>query len=314
MTEVLGPEGGLLLAIVVAALRTATPLILAALGELVAERAGCVNLGVEGMMMAGAVSGFAAAHATGDFALAFAVAALAGAALSMVYGVLVLALHVNQYAAGLSLTILGGGASAFWGQGWQGLNMRGLGALEVPLLSGLPLIGAAFARLDAVVHLTLASALALALVLSRTRAGLVLRAVGENHDSAHALGIPVVGVRLMAVAFGGAMAGMGGAYLSCVMTPLWIEGMTAGRGWIAVALVVFAAWRPGRVVMGAWLFGLVGVMQIHGQGLGLAVPSQLLAMLPYLVTILVLVLISRDVTRIRLAAPGSLGKPFAPTA
>jgi simple sugar transport system permease protein len=313
MTETLGAEGGLLLAIVVAALRAATPLILAALGELVVEKAGCVNLGVEGMMLVGAVAGFAAAYATGDFATAFAVAAVAGAALSLVYGVLVLMLHVNQYAAGLALTILGGGASAFWGQGWQGLNMRGLAAVEVPVLSALPVVGSVFARLDAVVYLTLIAALLLIWALARTRAGLVLRAVGENHDSAHALGLPVIPVRFAAIAFGGAMAGMGGAYLSCVMTPLWIEGMTAGRGWIAVALVVFATWRPGRVVMGAWLFGLVGVMQIHGQGLGIAVPSQILAMLPYLATILVLVLISRDATRVRRAAPGSLGRPFSPT-
>jgi simple sugar transport system permease protein len=292
MTETLGAEGGLLLAIAVAALRAATPLILAALGELVVEKAGCVNLGVEGMMLVGAV---------------------AGAALSLVYGVLVLLLHVNQYAAGLALTILGGGASAFWGQGWQGLNMRGLTAVEVPVLSSLPVVGSIFARLDAVVYLTLIAAALLIWALTRTRAGLVLRAVGENHDSAHALGLPVIPVRFAAIAFGGAMAGMGGAYLSCVMTPLWIEGMTAGRGWIAVALVVFATWRPGRVVMGAWLFGLVGVMQIHGQGLGIAVPSQILAMLPYLATILVLVLISRDATRVRRAAPGSLGRPFSPT-
>ena len=278
------------------------------------EKAGCVNLGVEGMMLVGAVTGFAVGLTTGNFALAFAVGAVAGAALSLVYGALVLFLQVNQYAAGLALTILGGGASAFWGQSWQGRNMQGLQPVDLPLLSDLPAIGTMFERLDLVVYLTLAAAVAIWVVLAHTRVGLVLRAVGENHDSAHALGFSVIGVRFAAVVFGGAMAGMGGAYLSCVMTPLWIEGMTAGRGWIAVALVVFATWKPGRVVLGAWLFGLVTVMQIHGQGLGLAVPSQILAMLPYLVTILVLVLISRDATRIRLAAPGCLGKPFRPTA
>lgn len=307
-------DTALLLAILVSALRTATPLILAALGELVVEKAGCVNLGVEGMMLVGAVTGFAVGLSTGNFVLAFVVGALAGAALSLVFGVLVLIFQVNQYAAGLALTILGGGASAFGGQAWQGRNMTGVQPVVVPGLSDLPVIGVVFTRLDLIVYFALAATVAVALVLTRTRLGLILRAVGENHDSAHALGFSVIRVRFAAIAFGGAFAGMGGAYLSCVITPLWIEGMTAGRGWIAVALVVFATWKPARLVLGAWLFGLVSVMQIHGQGLGIAVSSHLLAMLPYLVTILVLVLISRDATRIRLNAPGSLGKPFRPTA
>ena len=307
-------DSALMVAILVSAMRTATPLILAALGELVVEKAGCVNLGVEGMMLVGAVTGFAVGLTTGNFALAFMVGAIAGAGFSLIFGVLVLVFQVNQYAAGLALTILGGGASAFWGQAWQGRNMRGLQPVELPVLSDLPVIGAMFTRLDVVVYMALAATVIVALVLTRTRVGLILRAVGENHDSAHALGFSVIKVRFAAIAFGGAFAGMGGAYLSCVMTPLWIEGMTAGRGWIAVALVVFATWKPARLVLGAWLFGLVSVMQIHGQGLGLAVPSHVLAMLPYLVTILVLVLISRDATRIRLNAPGCLGKPFRPTA
>ena len=307
-------DSALMVAILVSAMRTATPLILAALGELVVEKAGCVNLGVEGMMLVGAVTGFAVGLTTGNFALAFMVGALAGAGFSLIYGVLVLVFQVNQYAAGLALTILGGGASAFWGQTWQGRNMRGLQPVELPVLSELPVIGVMFTRLDVVVYMALAATVVVGLILTRTRVGLILRAVGENHDSAHALGFSVIKVRFAAIAFGGAFAGMGGAYLSCVMTPLWIEGMTAGRGWIAVALVVFATWKPARLVLGAWLFGLVSVMQIHGQGLGLAVPSHVLAMLPYLVTILVLVLISRDATRIRLNAPGCLGKPFRPTA
>jgi simple sugar transport system permease protein len=307
-------EAALWLAILVSAIRAATPLIFAAIGELIVEKAGCVNLGVEGMMLVGAVTGFAVGLSSGSFALAFIVAALAGAALSLIYGLLVLVCHANQYAAGLALTITGGGASAFWGEPWQGQNMRGLQALDLPVLGQLPVIGDVFSRLDALVYLSLAAVALVVWLLDRTRAGLVLRAVGENHDSAHALGYSVVGVRFAAIAFGGAMAGIGGAYLSCVMTPLWIEGMTAGRGWIAVALVVFATWKPWRVVLGAWLFGLVSVMQLHGQGLGLAVSSHILAMLPYAVTILVLVLISRDATRIRLSAPGCLGKPFRPTA
>lgn len=304
----------LILAVLVAALRTATPLILAALGELVVEKAGCVNLGVEGMMLVGAVTGFAVGLTTGNFVLAFAVGAIAGAAFSLIFGVLVLIFQVNQYAAGLALTILGGGASAFWGQAWQGRNMTGLQPVVVPLLADLPVIGWMFTRLDLVVYFALAATAVVALVLTRTRLGLILRAVGENHDSAHALGFSVIRVRFAAIAFGGAFAGMGGAYLSCVITPLWIEEMTAGRGWIAVALVVFATWKPARLVLGAWLFGLVSVMQIHGQGLGISVPSHILAMLPYIVTIIVLVLISRDATRIRLNAPGCLGKPFRPTA
>jgi len=307
-------DTALILAILVSALRTATPLILAALGELVVEKAGCVNLGVEGMMLVGAVTGFAVGLTTGNFFLAFVVGAIAGAAFSLIFGVLVLFFQVNQYAAGLALTILGGGASAFWGQTWQGQNMRGLQPVTVPGLADLPVIGIVFTRLDLVVYFALAATLVVGVVLTRTRLGLILRAVGENHDSAHALGFSVIGVRFAAIAFGGAFAGMGGAYLSCVITPLWIEGMTTGRGWIAVSLVVFATWKPARLVLGAWLFGLVSVMQIHGQGLGLAVPSHVLAMLPYIVTIIVLVIISRDATRIRLNAPGCLGKPFRPTA
>ncbi len=296
----------LLLAILVAAIRAATPLILAAVGELIVEKAGCVNLGVEGMMLVGAVTGFAVALTTGDFTLAFLAGALAGAAASMLYAVLVVTLHANQYAAGLALTIFGGGVSAFFGAPFQGRNMTGLQPLG--LFEGVPLLG----RLDAMVWVALAIVALTVWALERTRAGLVLRAVGENHDSAHALGFSVRRVRYGAIAVGGALAGVGGAYLSCVMTPLWIEGMTAGRGWIAVALVVFATWKPARVVLGAWLFGLVGVGQLHAQGLGVAVSSHLLAMLPYAATILVLVLISRDATRIRLSAPGSLGKPFRP--
>lgn len=299
-------DAELLLAILVAAIRAATPLILAATGELIVEKSGCVNLGVEGMMLVGAVTGFAVALTTGDFAAAFLAAAFAGAAASMLYGVLVVTLHANQYAAGLALTIFGGGASAFFGAPFQGRNMTGMQPLG--LFEGTPLLG----RLDAMVWVALALVGLTVWALERTRAGLVLRAVGENHDSAHALGFSVRRVRYGAIAVGGAMAGMGGAYLSCVMTPLWIEGMTAGRGWIAVALVVFATWKPFRVVLGAWLFGLVGVGQLHAQGLGVAVSSHLLAMLPYAATILVLVLISRDATRIRLSAPGSLGKPFRP--
>lgn len=302
----------LLIAIIVSAVRAATPLVLAAVGELITEKAGCVNLGVEGMMLVGAVVGFAVAVSTGDFTLAFFLSIVAGALASMVYAVLVLTLQANQYAAGLALTIFGAGASAFFGQPFQGLNMTGVQGISLPVLSDLPLLGPLLFRFDPLVYFSVVAVVATGFVLNRTRVGLILRAVGENHDSAHALGYSVVAIRYAAVAIGGAFAGLGGAYLSCVITPLWIDGMTAGRGWIAVALVVFATWRPGRVLLGAYLFGFVTVMQLHAQALGLAVSSHILAMLPYAATILVLVLISRDATRIRLNAPACLGKPFRP--
>src|SRR6056297_3456778 len=241
----------LLIAIIVSAIRAATPLVLAAVGELITEKAGCVNLGVEGMMLVGAVVGFAVAVSTGDFTLAFFLSIVAGALASMVYAVLVLTLQANQYAAGLALTIFGAGASAFWGQPFQGLNMTGLQGISLPVLSDLPLLGPLLFRFDPLVYFSVAAVVATTFVLNRTRIGLILRAVGENHDSAHALGYPVVAIRYAAVAVGGGFAGLGGAYLSCVITPLWIDGLTAGRGWIAVALVVFATWRPGRVLLGA---------------------------------------------------------------
>lgn len=291
----------------------ATPLVYAATGELVAERAGVLNLGVEGMMLVGAVAGFAAMHATGSATLGVLAAALGGAALALVFAVLALTLQASQVATGLALTIVGIGLSALIGQPFVGIALGGLPDLPVPLLADIPFLGPLLFAHDALVYGSFALVAAVAWFLARSRAGLVLRAVGDSHDAAHALGYPVIGVRYAATLFGGAMAGLGGGYLSLAYTPMWIENMSAGRGWIALALVVFAVWQPGRVLAGAYLFGGISILQLHGQALGLAVPSQLMSMLPYLATILVLVVISRDAGRIRRNAPASIGKAFHPT-
>lgn len=300
-------------AVIAAMLTAATPLLFAALGELVVEKAGVLNLGVEGMMLAGAVAGFAASSAThGDLWMGVLAAALAGAAMAGLFGVLALNLLTNQVATGLALTLFGVGLSALVGRGYVGLPLPKPEPLAVPVLSDIPVIGPGLFTHDPLVYLGLAAVPLVWWFLNGTRSGLVLRAVGENHHAAHALGHSVVTIRHLAALFGGAMSGIGGAYLSLVSTPMWSENMTAGRGWIALALVVFATWSPWRVVLGAWLFGGVTIVQLHAQGVGLAVPSQLLSMLPYLATVLVLVVISRDATRIRLAAPASLGKVFHP--
>jgi len=299
-----------LTAILVSMIVAATPLIYAGLGELVTEKAGVLNLGVEGMMLVGAVAGFAIAATTGSAVLALPVAMLAGAALALVFGVLTLTLLANQVATGLALTIFGIGLSSLIGRGYVGTPLDRLPRLDLPVLSDLPLIGPAVFGHDALVYLSVAAVAAVGWFLARTRAGLVLRAIGDNHDAAHAIGYPVVAVRYAAVAFGGAMSGLGGAYLSLAYSPMWAENMSAGRGWIALALVVFATWRPGRLLAGAYLFGGVTIAQLHVQGAGIAIPSQFLSMLPYLATIVVLVVISRDAARIRLNAPACLGKVF----
>lgn len=297
--------------ILVTVVTAATPLLWAALGELVVEKSGVLNLGVEGMMLAGAVAGFATAHGTGSHSLAVLAAGLAGAALALVFAVLALSLQASQVAAGLALTIFGIGVSSLAGQNLVGTPIERLPRLAVPGLSDLPVIGPLLFGQDALVYLSIAMTASVAWFLTRTRAGLILRAVGEAPASAHALGHPVLLVRYLAVLFGGAMAGIGGAFLSLAYTPMWIEAMTAGRGWIALALVVFAAWRPWRLLVGAYLFGGVTILQLHAQGAGLlAVPSQLLSMLPYLATILVLVAIHAGPWRKRLEAPASLGQPF----
>ncbi|RIX46080.1 MAG: ABC transporter permease [Rhodocyclales bacterium GT-UBC] len=302
-----------LIPVLAGAIAAATPLIFAGLGELVAERTGVINLGVEGMMLTGAIAGFALAAETGYGAAAgLPAGALAGAATALIFAFFALSLAANQAACGLALTIFGIGLSAFIGQHYVSYSLPGLQPLVIPLLSDIPLLGPILFKQDAVVYLSFITFAVVAWTLARTRLGLLLKAVGESPESAHAIGYPVLGIRYGAVAFGGAMAGIAGAYLSTVYTPLWVQNMSAGRGWIAVALVVFATWKPLRLLLGAYLFGAVTILQFHAQGLGIDVPVQFLAALPYAATIVVLVVISRDRRLLQLNLPASLGKPFLP--
>jgi simple sugar transport system permease protein len=301
-------------ALIATTMNAGTPLLLAALGIVVSERSGVVNLGIEGIMLVAAVLAFGAVHASGIHALGFAAGALAGAALALLFGALTIGLLTNQFATGLALALFGAGLSAFIGQPLQGVTLPARGHDGVTLLAGLPFVGPALFAHHWLVYAALALAAAVAWFLFRTRGGLVLRAVGESPEAAHALGHPVRRIRFAALAFGGACAGLAGAYLSTVYTPLWSEGMVAGRGWIALALVTFATWRPWRVLFGAYLFGGVTMLQFHLQGLGIDVATQLLAMTPYLATIAVLALISRNARWIRINMPASLGKPFNPNA
>jgi simple sugar transport system permease protein len=301
-----------LVAALVTATTGATPLLLAALGETVAERAGVLNLGVEGMMLMGAVSAFIVTTETGSGILGLLAAMLAAAGIAALFGVLTLTLAANQVATGLAATIFGTGLSALLGARFVGKSVVPLPRLHLPVLSDIPVLGPLFLQQDGMVYLALAITAGLAWTMANTRAGMILRAVGESDTAAHALGHKVIGVRYAAVLFGGAMAGLGGAYLSLASTPMWIEGLTAGRGWIALALVVFGAWRPWRVLAGAYLFGGINVLQLYLQGAGfVAVPTQVLAMIPYLATIVVLMAMSSGGAR-RLQAPACLGKPFRP--
>ena len=303
---------GLAEAIVLAVIAASTPLLLAAAGELVVERAGVLNLGVEGMMIMGAACGFAGAYLTGSTFIGALCGIAAGAGLAAVFAALTLGLAVNQVATGLALTILGVGLSGLIGAGFVGEKITPAPHLFVPVLSDLPVIGRIVFNQDAFVYVSIALVAAIGWFLYRTRAGLVLRAIGDNHTSAHALGYPVLKVRLIAVLFGGGCAGLGGAYLPLAYTPFFIPGMTAGRGWIALALVVFASWLPVRLVGGAYLFGAVSILQLHAQGAGFGVPSQLMSALPYLATVIVLVLMSRTRAGAGSAAPASLGMVFVP--
>lgn len=291
-----------------------TPLVYAALGELIVEKSGVLNLGVEGMMIMGAVAAFGVTVLTGSVILGVIAGAIAGALTAAIFGYLTLFLLSNQVATGLALTLFGIGLSALVGIPFVGKSLDSMPQLNVSGLTDIPVIGPIVFGQDALVYLSIVAVVAVSWFLNRTRAGLILRAVGENHDAAHSIGHPVVLVRFAAVLFGGGMAGIGGAYLSVAVTPLWVENMTAGRGWIALALVVFAAWRPGRALFGAYLFGGITIIQLHAQGFGIDIPSQFLSMLPYLATIVVLVLISRDSSRAKLNAPASLGKVFHATA
>jgi simple sugar transport system permease protein len=282
----------------------ATPILLAAIGELVVERAGVLNLGVEGMMITGAVCGFIVTINAGSPLIGFAGAALGGALLALVFGVLTQVLLSNQVATGLALTLFGLGLAALLGQSYIGIKAPVIPKWPVPLLNDIPVIGPILFNHDPVVYLGIVIVAAVWFFLSFTRAGLVLRAVGENHDAAHALGYHVIRVRLLAIMFGGACAGLGGAYLSLVRVPQWTEGMTAGAGWIALAIVVFASWRPWRLLLGAYLFGGVTVLQLNLQAAGMAIPVAYLSMAPYLATVLVLVMMRAG------RAPGSLAQPF----
>ena len=301
-----------LVAILAATLAAGTPLVFAALGELVVEKSGVLNLGVEGMMLIGAIGGFAATAATGSVWIGALAGMGAGVLIAMVFAVLTLTLQANQVAAGLALSIFGVGLSAFAGRDFVSIALPSQSPLRLPVLGDIPWLGDAFFNQHPLVYVSWLLFVAVSWFLYRSRPGLVLRAVGESPASATAVGYKVIAIRYAATLFGGACAGLGGAYLSTVYTPLWVEGMTSGRGWIALALVVFATWRPGRVMLGAYLFGGVTIAQFFAQGAGAAVASQLLSSLPYLATIVVLVIISRDANLIRLNAPVSLGQPYHP--
>ncbi|MCB1458883.1 MAG: ABC transporter permease [Nitratireductor sp.] len=290
----------------------ATPLLIAAIGELVVERSGVLNLGVEGMMVMGAVSGFAVAVSTGNPWLGVLAAIIVGALFSLLFAFLVLTVATNQVATGLSLTLLGLGLSGMVGESFVGSAGVKLPSLYIPGLTDLPLVGRLLFGQDPLFYVSIALVIGVMWFLFKVRAGLTLRSIGDNHDSAHALGIPVIRYRYLAVMFGGACAGLAGAHLSLVYTPQWVENMTAGRGWIALALVVFASWRPWRVLAGAYLFGAVTIGQLHAQALGFGIPSQLLSSLPYLATIVVLVLISSNRRLTMINTPASLGRPFVP--
>ncbi|MDP3135039.1 MAG: ABC transporter permease [Burkholderiaceae bacterium] len=295
-----------------ATLNAGTVLAIAALGLLINEKAGIVNLGAEGMMLCAAVAGFAAVVHTGHDWLGFAAGMGVGALMAMVFGILVIWLNTNQYATGLALSLFGAGFSAFAGIGYVQEKLPSRPQFSVPWLGDIPLLGPALFQQHPLVYLTMALVFGLIWFFYRARAGLVLRCVGESPESAHSLGYPVRRIRLAAVVTGGALCGLAGAYLSVVYTPLWVEGMVAGKGWIALALTTFATWRPARVLLGAYLFGGVTMLQFHLQGNGVDVPAQFLTMLPYLATIVVLALISRRPEWIRVNMPASLGKPFYP--
>lgn len=300
--------------IVLSIITASTPLLLAATGELVAEKSGVLNLGVEGMMLVGAVIGFATTVHSGSSLLGVIAAVAAGVSMAMVFSVLSLSLLANQVATGLALTIFGTGLSALMGTSYVGTALQPLPKLNISGLTDLPMIGAILFHQDALVYASFLLLGGTAWFLYRSHAGLVLRSVGDSHDAAHAIGYPVLRIRYAAAAFGGGMCGLSGAYMSLAYSPSWSENMTAGRGWMALALVVFATWRPLWLLVGAYLFGSITYLSLYLQGFGVRLPSQLISSLPYLATIVVLVMISRDRTKIRLNAPACLGKPFHATA
>lgn len=304
----MSPYEAILLTIITAS----TPLLLAAIGELVVERSGVLNLGIEGMMVMGAVCGFAAAHMTGSPWLGVLAATFAGIATALLFGLLTQTLMTNQVATGLSITLLGLGLSGLIGNSFVGLPGVKLTHVFIPWLSDLPYVGRLVFGQDPLVYISIVLTAGVAYGLKHTRAGLIIRAVGQNHHSAHALGYRVIAVRYACIAFGGATSGLAGAYLSLVYTPQWIENMTAGRGWIALALVVFSTWMPGRLAAGAYLFGGVWILGLYAQGMGVGIPSQLLSSLPYVATILALIIISTNRRLSVINTPASLGQGFVP--
>ena len=299
-------------AVLLTIITASTPLLLAAIGELVVERSGVLNLGVEGMMIIGAVSGFAAAYTFDSAVAGVAASIVMGVGVALLFAYFTQTLVTNQVATGLALTLFGLGLSGLIGESFTGLPGVKLQRIHLPVLTDIPLLGPVLFGQDALVYASMAITVLVAWTLARTRVGLVIRATGGNHHSAHALGYRVIAVRYACIAFGGACAGLAGGYLSLVYTPQWIENMTAGRGWIALALVVFSTWAPRRIVVGAYLFGTVWIMGLYAQGVGIGIPPQLLSSLPYLATIAALVLFSGNRLLTRKNTPACLGLPFVP--
>ncbi len=295
---------------VLSIISASTPLLLAASGELITEKSGTLNLGVEGMMLIGAIAGFATAHDTGSAMLGVLAAAAAGLAISLIFAVLTQTFLANQIAAGLALTIFGHGFAALLGAGYVGIAAPTLAKLPFPILSDIPFFGPVLFDQNILIYFSFAMLIGISWFLRKTHAGLILRAVGDSHDAAHAMGYSVLKIRYAAIAFGGSMAGIAGAYLSLYYSPLWSQDLASGRGWIALALVVFSAWRPYWLLAGAYLFGGITYLSLYMQGLGVPIPSPLISALPYLGTVIVLVLISRDRRRTRLNQPACLGKSF----
>lgn len=302
----------ILQAILLTIITASTPLVIAAMGELVTERAGVLNLGVEGMMIMGAVAAFAASYSTGSPMLGILAGIAAGAIFSLLFAFLTLRLVANQVATGLALTILGLGVSGQLGEAFVGKPGVRIPAVEIPVLQDIPFIGPVLFHQDVFFYLSIVLVIGVNWFLFKSRTGLMMRAIGDNHTSAHALGLKVIQIRYLSVMFGGACAGLAGAQLSLVYTPQWVENMSAGRGWIALALVVFASWRPWRVLAGGYLFGAVTIGQLHAQAFGIGLPSQFLSALPYAATIVVLVVISQNRRTTLINTPASLGKPFVP--
>nr|WP_321238037.1 ABC transporter permease [uncultured Tolumonas sp.] len=300
----------LLLQILTAAIKTGTPLLLVALGEMVCEKSGVLNLGQEGMMLMGAVCGFIAAFSTGSLFLGILAAMLAGMLMSMLFAVISMHLRANQVATGLALTIFGTGLSAFIGAAYVGKTVKGFQGFHIPLLSDIPFVGQLLFSHDVMIYVSWLLVLVVGWFCVKTRGGLILRAVGENPHNANAIGLPVLTVRYLAILFGGAMAGLAGSYMSLAYTPMWMENMTGGRGWIALALVVFASWKTKNLVLGAYLFGIASIMHLVLQGLGMKISPSLLAMLPYLATLIVMIFIGSNRMKEKLSAPMSLGQTF----